>query len=78
MTSIPEKLLVDLISGKIDEEFEFLALNILLARLRQEARTRPDPATIQKGVKELQSLFAKFGNLPCTKSDIDRIMKARS
>lgn len=78
MTTIPEKVLADLVSGKIDGEFEFLALNILLARLRQKVRTKPDTETIQDGVKELQGLFARFGSLPCTKSDVERIMRLRS
>lgn len=78
MTTIPEKVLADLVSGKTDAEFEFLALNILLARLRQKARVKPGSETIQEGVNELQGLLAKFGNLPSAKSDIARIMRLRS
>ena len=78
MESVPEKVLNDLVLGNINVEFDFLALKIMLARLRQRVKMEPGLTTIQGCVTELQDFFVKFGHLPKTQHDLEKIFRSRS
>ena len=77
MESIQEKVLIDILLGNINIDFDFLALKTLLARLQQRIKKNPGSATIKDSVIELQDFFAKFGHLPKTQEEIGKIMRIR-
>jgi hypothetical protein len=78
LESVSEKVLSDLVLGNINIDFDFLALKIMLSRLRQRVKMEPSPTTIQGCVNELQSFFVKFGHLPKTQQDMEKIFRSRS
>lgn len=77
MESISEKVLIDILLGNINIDFDFLALRTLLTRLQQRIKKNPGSATINDCVIELQEFFAKFGHLPKTQEDMDKILRIR-
>ena len=75
ISNVPVKVWTDLLTGKINGEFEFLAFKILLARLRLTVSRESDSIVTQKGVKELKELFIKFGHLPAAQRDLAKILE---
>jgi hypothetical protein len=77
ISKIPNAVWNDLLSEKVNRDYEFLAFKILLARLRLVISRDPSPAAILKCVEELKSLFTKFGHLPAARNDLEKILKDR-
>lgn len=75
ITNIPIKVWTDLLTGKINHEFEFLAMKILLARLRSTLNHDSSPAAVQKCIGELKAMFIKFGHLPVAQRDLAKILE---
>ena len=70
---IPVHIWGDVISGKIECEFEFLALKILLMRLKLAVKNDPSPSSLKKSVDELKNLFIKTQKIPVSKNDLQKI-----
>lgn len=77
MEDLSDKVLIDILTGTINIDFDFLAFKIMLTRLRQKVKIDPRLATIQECVNELQSFFTKYGSLPRMQRDIDKISGSR-
>lgn len=77
VTRITDEVCKDIILGRINQEFEFLALKILLSRLRLKSQQDPSPSALQQSVAELKGLFVKFGNMPSMQRDFEKIMNGR-
>jgi hypothetical protein len=76
MESIPEKVLSELVMGRVKVDLDFLALKIMLSRLQQRVRIAPDSNTLQPCVEELQNFLAKFGYLPSVQKDVEKILRS--
>jgi|GEM_PF-876300 len=65
----------DLILEKINFDFHFLALKILLSRLRLKAKTNSSPQSIRGSGEEIKNLFVRFKNLPAAQRDFQKILE---
>ena len=63
----------DIVKNKVNFNFEFLAVKILLARLKLTVKYDPSPETIENCAAELRNLFVKTGRLPSVKKDLKKI-----
>jgi hypothetical protein len=63
----------DIVTGKADYEFEFLALKVLLGRLRVTLTTDGSPAALDGCVKQLRNLLEETADLPKASRDIARM-----
>ncbi|NLM37358.1 MAG: hypothetical protein GX202_04450 [Firmicutes bacterium] len=63
----------NLLLKDVDYGFNFLALKILLSRLRLKVAMDPSPVSIQKSVEEIKNLFIRFGNLPSVQKDFQKV-----
>lgn len=75
-SNISDQTLKDLICKDLDVEFEFLALKILLSRLRLKAKSDSTPNAINNSIAELRKLFDRFANLPALQKDLQKIMES--
>jgi hypothetical protein len=64
----------DIILMKREYDFEFLALKILLSRLKTVAKLHNDSDTIQKCANELFDFFVKTEHIPKSQKDLQKIM----
>jgi len=71
---IPETVIRDLLKGKGQVQFKFLALNILLARIKMEVRKDPNLLNIKEYTREFTELLQKHERLPDVKHDIALIL----
>lgn len=74
-SKIFEKTWSDLISADINLDFEFLALKILLSRLRLKIKLDSSPENLRDSVEELKNLFIRFQNLPVAQRDLQKILE---
>jgi hypothetical protein len=74
--AVPPEMWSDLVTGKIDFNFDFLGLKFLIARLRLKIKINPDNATLQACSNELREYFKQTKNLPVVQKDFDKILKA--
>ena len=73
---VPKQIWIDVITGKITAEFEFLAVKILLGRLRIDYRVDSSPEAVEKSVEELQGLFVKSRHIPSSQRDLQKILNS--
>lgn len=66
----------DLILGNSTPDLEFLALKILLARLRLEVKMHPGVDQLQKCSEEIRSLLVKNMHIPKVQKDLKSIIGA--
>ena len=71
---IPTKIWTDVITGKIDCEYEFLALKILISRINFAVKQDASPEAIQKYADELRDLFINSSNIPNSQMDLQKIL----
>ena len=74
ISKIPDRIWEDLVSGKIDCQFDFLAVGILLARLRLLAGRDKSPEVMKKAVAELKDLFVRTANMAVSQKDLGKII----
>lgn len=74
--NISEQTWQDLLLGRLDCNFEFLALKILLTRLRFKLQQDNSPASLRQCVAEVKGLFEKMGNLPKAQEDLKKLSEA--
>lgn len=75
--NIPKETWNDLLVGKVTCEFEFLALKILLTRLKMRIIKDSSPAVLQQCLIELNDFLNKNGSLPVVQKDLDKISRMR-
>jgi len=63
------------VTKDIHYNFEFLALQILLSRLRLAVKQKPDQDTVNKCAVELRELFVKAIQLPKAQKDLMKLMQ---
>lgn len=63
----------ELVLGNIDFEFEFLAIKILIFRIRLNIKKNNSHETIIKSARELRNLFLKTIKLPIAQNDLKKI-----
>ncbi len=63
----------ELVIGNIDFEFEFLAIKILLFRIRLNLKKDNSPEKIKKSIEDLRNLFLKTIKLPIAQNDLKKI-----
>lgn len=63
----------DLVTGEIDCNFEFLAVKLLLFRLRLNVKNNPNEDVIKKSTEELHNFFVKKQRIPLTQRDLKKI-----
>lgn len=75
VSDISDKVWTDIVLGKMDCDFEFLALKFLLVRLRIKVRYNPTDYTIQSCVDELKNGFKMYEHIPVTHQDLEKIKR---
>lgn len=68
----------DLLSGKVECNFDFLALKILLTRLRMKIAKDASQATLDECIKEFKDYLEKMNHMPVVQKDIEKINLIRS
>ena len=63
----------ELVIGEINFEFEFLAIKILLFRIRLNLKKDNSPEKIKKSIEDLRNLFLKTIKLPIAQKDLKKI-----
>jgi len=71
---IPKQVWIDTITGKIDCEFEFLALKIVLSRLRLNLKHDSSTEAYRKYIDDLKSLFIRSQKIPSAQNDLKKII----
>jgi hypothetical protein len=74
--SLQDRIWTDLLTKESLCEFEFLALKLLLNRLKIQVRY--DQSTIQEAAAELRGMFEKFDSLPKIQGDLQRLLQKPS
>ena len=64
----------DVMSGKKEIAFSFLAIKILLSRLKSSVQLDSSSDNIEKCAGELRQLLIKNSHLPKVQSDIEKIV----
>ncbi len=77
ISEISDDVWTDVLLGKVNFEFECLAVKILLARLRIRLNTDTSPAAVQQCTAELKALFIKLEYLPSVKNDLGKMSRYR-
>ncbi|MBN2039413.1 MAG: hypothetical protein JW864_05190 [Spirochaetes bacterium] len=72
---IPYQIWHNLISNKISDDFEFLALKILLTRLTILAKQNSSPQEERKYADEIKNFFIKTQKIPASQRDLQKILK---
>ncbi len=76
-SQISEQTWRDLILAHINLDFQFLALKILLSRLRLKVKLDPSPESLGDSIAELKNLFLRFQNLPAAQRDLQKILETQ-
>jgi hypothetical protein len=74
IAKIPEKFWVDVLSGRLECAYEFLAFKMLLVRLKMVIKSDQSSGTVQKCVKELKGLFTGSMNIPSAQKDLTALL----
>ncbi len=69
---IPYKQWADILKCDTNPTFEFLALQLLLFRLK--GRVRKDPATAQASADELRAFFVNNKKIPIAMKDLGKLI----
>ena len=64
----------DIVSGKMNIEFEFLAARILQCALVRSFHQQPSPRRLDRCARELRELFLQNLNLPSARNDLDKVL----
>lgn len=72
--SIPKQIWQDTVKGKIDSNFDFLALKILLSRLKLTVKQDSAPSVLENSVNELKNFFKKTIHIPQSRQDLQKIL----
>ena len=72
---IPDQVWVDLVMNKVNCQLEFLAANILLARLK--LKVKQNPSAVKDSAYELRDLFQSTIHLPKVKKDLANILDGK-
>jgi hypothetical protein len=72
---VPREIWIDTVSGKINCEYEFLALKILLSRLKLDMKRDSSPEAFQKYADDLKSLFIRSQRIPSAQNDLKKIIR---
>jgi hypothetical protein len=75
---VPDSTWSNILFGKLEVKFKFLAVQILLSRLKLNLQKDASPTRIESYINEIKSLFAKYENLPPVQEDLRKIMEAIS
>jgi hypothetical protein len=67
----------DLVSGRAEIPFEFLAAKMLIVRLRMAMHEDSSPASVVRCALQLHQLYADNSALPSAQRDIARLGAAR-
>jgi hypothetical protein len=73
--AVPPEIWSNLITGKMDCDFDFLGLKFLIARLRMKVKVNPDKTTLQVCSTELRDYFKQTEGLPVVQKDFAKILK---
>jgi hypothetical protein len=71
---VPKQIWLDTITGKINCQYDFLALKILLERLKLNAKLDSSPRAYDKYAGELKDFFIKSIKIPSAQKDLQKIM----
>jgi hypothetical protein len=56
-------------------QFKFLAIQILLSRLKQKIKADSSPVQMASCINEIKSFFIKYESLPPVREDLQRILE---
>lgn len=70
--TIPNAKWSDILKCDTNPTFEFLALQLLLFRLK--GRVRKDPSTSQTSAEELKSFFVNNKKIPIAMKDLEKLI----
>jgi hypothetical protein len=71
---VPKQIWIDTITGKIQAEYEFLALKILLGRFKMNMKFDTSAETYQKYADELKNFFIKSQKIQSAQRDLQKII----
>lgn len=72
--SFLEPVWKDIVSGKVNVEFEFLAARIHQSVLKRSFHQSPSATRLERCARELRELFSQNQNLSSAKNDLDKIL----
>ena len=72
--NVPKQVWIDAITGKINCEYESLAVKILLGRIKIDVKYNPSKEAYEKYAEELKNLFIKSQKLPSSQKDLKKIL----
>jgi len=78
LAKIPNETWDDLLNGRMSCQFEFLALQILLARLRMRIMRNPHPVTTYESINEIKDFLRRMDYLPVVHKDLEKIYLKRN
>jgi hypothetical protein len=64
-----------LVQGKLQVQFEFLAVKVMLGRVLATVRADPSPATVTRNAADVREMFAKNAHLPSMQRDLEKIFR---
>ena len=76
VTDISDKVWRNIVTTDEDYGFSFLAVKILLFRLRLSVKQNPDQENISKCAGELKDLFLRTSHLPMAQKDLATISQS--
>ena len=65
----------DIVTGKVQHQFEFLGVKFYLGHLSSQIRWNSSAETIQKGIIDLHNVFARNADLPSVQRDLRKIFQ---
>ncbi len=71
---IPKQIWIDIITEKINCDYESLALKILLGRLKIDIKHNSSAEAFQRYADELKSFFIRTQKMPSSQKDLQEII----
>ena len=68
-----DKVWMDIVTGRTQYDFDFLAAKMVVGRLRTVIQQDPSTGTVQRCAEELRDVFAKNVNLSKVQKDLEKI-----
>ncbi len=78
LSKIPNDTWDDLLSGRKSCDFEFLALQILMGRLRMRIMRNPQPHITYQSINEIKDFLKRMEYLPVVHKDLEKIYRIRN
>lgn len=73
LENIPEQIWKDILTGKTEKQFDFLAFKILLSRLKLQMQHDSSPQMVSRYIQDMKTFFNQNQLIPKAKRDLEKI-----